>query len=399
MNFKITISIVTAIVIAGSIGIFFTLMPTSSPPNIPYNVPPNVFDNPTLVSLTSSQDLKKFSSYDEIKKFLQESQTQNTNYYYTRNGGSVTLDRTVYSVPFARPTAEWNSGEEIRATSQDAMESPPPSPITGSAIIDKPGYSTTNVQVQNVDEPDFLKNDDKYAYIVSGDKLTIIEAYPAESAKIVLKVGIDIPQGQSLQNIFLNENRLVIFYQDSQQTDYIPEYGFAPSQIYSNLTHLVIMDITDKESPKIVKNYSINGYYNNARMIGSTVYLITVNEANYYQPIVPLIREDTKIIASPDVFYFDNPEQYYNFNTVTAVDIFEDKLSSETFMMGGAGTIYMSEDNLYITYQKNLPYRYYQAQEKDRFFDAIVPVLPSSTQQKIKEISQDSTRKSHKIPL
>ena len=48
-------------------------------------------------------------------------------------------------------------------------------------------YSTTNVQVQNVDEPDYLKNDSKYVYIVSHNTLSIIDAYPAESAKLSSK--------------------------------------------------------------------------------------------------------------------------------------------------------------------------------------------------------------------
>jgi len=401
LNFKITISIIAAIVVAGSIGIFFTLMPSSPTPSTFYTVPQNIFDS-TPISSDSSQELKKFSSYDELKKFLETAQTYNTDYNYARNGGAITLDRTVYPTPFAVPTmapklqagsAQWNSGEEIPApmTDSDAnsnsrmdFESAP----DGSST---PNYSTTNVQVKNVDEPDFLKNDDKYVYIVSGDKLTIIDANPAESAKIVLKVGLDIPQGQSLQNIFLNKDRLVIFYQDSRETDYIPQYNYAPTKIYSNLTHIVILDVSNKESAKIIKNYSIDGYYNNARMVGNNVYLITINSVNYGQPIIPLIRDDSKIIVTPDVYYFDNPEENYNFNTVTSLDIFADKLNSETFMMGGANTIYMSEDNLYIAYQKNPPPRFYQYQEKDRFFGAILPLLPTDIQQKVKEISNDST--------
>lgn len=387
MNFKIAMAVITAIIVAGSAGIFFTMIPMSPSPSAPYAVPPNAFEEPTFVSLGSSQELKKFSSYDEIKKYLQDVQTLNTQ--YTTHGGIDSFRESGSAIMAPVP---WQSGEEITmALTDSAQKEPRPELPPYEYYNGGSDHSITNVQVKNVDEPDFLKNDDKYVYIVSGDKLTIIDAYPAESAKIVLKIGLDLPQGQSLQNIFLNKDRLVIFYQDYQETDYIPEYGFAPTRIYSNLTHLVIMDISDKENPKIIKDYSVNGYYNNARMINDNVYLLTVNEVNHYQPIVPLVREASTIVVNPDVFYFDNPEQYYNFNTVTAVNIFEDKISSETFMMGGAGTIYVSENNLYITYQKNLPYYHYQTQEKSRFFDAIVPVLPSNIQQKIKEISDDST--------
>lgn len=321
--------------------------------------------------------MKKFSSYDEIEKFV--ASAQSANYAYPTHGG--------IREPFVRVDAQWNSGREV----MEEDSAPAPAPPMESSPAKGEEYSTTNVQVENVDEPDFLKNDDKYAYIVSGDKLTIIEAHPAESAKIILKIGLDIPQGQSLQNIFLNKDRLVIFYQDHSETDYIPEYGFAPSKMYSALSHAVILDVSDKENPRIVKDYSINGYYNGARMIGDNVYLVTINEVNYPRPIIPLIREASDVIVRPDVFYFDNPEQYYNFNTVTAFGIFEDKISAETFLMSGSGTLYVSESNIYITYQKNLPYDYYRTQEKSRFFDAILPILPSDVRQKIMTITQDNT--------
>lgn len=374
LNTKLLIGIVAAISIAGSFGVFVSLMP-SNPLPAPYTVPPQAFEEPELVTLSDSQDVKKFSSYDEIEEFV--TSAQSANYAYPTHGG--------IREPFVRVDAQWTSGREV----MEEDSAPAPAPPMESPPTKGEEYSTTNVQVENVDEPDFLKNDDKYAYIVSGDKLTIIEAHPAESAKIILKIGLDIPQGQSLQNIFLNKDRLVIFYQDHSETDYIPEYGFAPSKVYSALSHAVILDVSDKESPKIVKDYSINGYYNGARMIGDNVYLVTVNEVNYPRPIIPLIREASDVIVRPDVFYFDNPEQYYNFNTVTAFGIFEDKISAETFLMSGSGTIYVSESNIYITYQKNLPYNYYHAQEKSRFFDAILPVLPSDLQQKIMAITQD----------
>ncbi|NOJ28516.1 MAG: copper amine oxidase [Nitrososphaera sp.] len=376
LNTKLLVGIVAAISIAGSFGVFVSLMPPNPPP-VPYTAPPQEFEEPELVTLSDSQNMKKFSSYDEIEEFV--ASAQSSNYAYPTHGG--------IREPFVRVDAQWTSGREVME--EDSAPAPAP-PMEPSPAKDEE-YSTTNVQVENVDEPDFLKNDDKYAYIVSGDKLTIIEAHPAESAKIILKIGLDIPQGQSLQNIFLNKDRLVIFYQDHSETDYIPEYGFAPSKAYSALSHAVILDVSDKENPRIVKDYSINGYYNGARMIGDNVYLVTVNEVNYPRPIIPLIREASDVIVRPDVFYFDNPEQYYNFNTVTAFGIFEDKISAETFLMSGSGTLYVSESNIYITYQKNLPYNYYQAQEKNRFFDAILPVLPSDVQQKITTITQDST--------
>ena len=257
-------------------------------------------------------------------------------------------------------------------------------------VIDSSGadYSTTNVQVKGVDESDFLKNDGKYVYIVSEQNLKIIEAYPAEDAKIVFKSAFDI-EPQNLQNMFLNDDRLVIFYYGTSQDEIIPEYDFAPRSIHRQTTHFAILDISNKEDPKIIKDYTIDGSFQNARMIGNNVYLVTVSGIDYRHPVIPVILEDSEFAMAPDVYYFDNFDRNYNFNTITAIDVFGDSINSETFLMGGTGTIYVSKDSLYITYRQDSSHGYLESMERNRFFDVIVPLLPESAQTKISEIKDD----------
>ena len=59
--------------------------------------------------------------------------------------------------------------------------------------------------------------------------------------------------------------------------------------------------------------------------------------------------------------------------------------------MGYSGTIYVSENNFYLTYQQNLPYGFYEDSNRDRFFDVVVPLLPVEIQDKIKAIQNDSS--------
>jgi uncharacterized secreted protein with C-terminal beta-propeller domain len=101
--------------------------------------------------------------------------------------------------------------------------------------------------------------------------------------------------------------------------------------------------------------------------------------------------EDSIRIMTPEAFYFDNVEQFSNFNTLTAIDIFGDKINSETFLMGYSGTFYVSEDNFYLTYQKNMPFGFYENSSRDRFFDVVVPLLPNNIQDEIKSIQSDSS--------
>ncbi|HDI06753.1 MAG TPA: hypothetical protein ENF76_00095, partial [Candidatus Bathyarchaeota archaeon] len=69
-------------------------------------------------------------------------------------------------------------------------------------------YSKTNVQVEGVDEADIVKTDGEYIYVISGDEVIIVKAYPPEQASIVSR----IPFNATLKQIFINENLLVVFY-------------------------------------------------------------------------------------------------------------------------------------------------------------------------------------------
>jgi uncharacterized secreted protein with C-terminal beta-propeller domain len=346
--------------------------------------------------LASTQTLKKFSSVDELQKFLEESivsrerltsALQGSGYFY---GGAGNI-----GVP---PVGEkTTSGEGAPTSSVPSGQSPQTDQNAVVAPGGAPSYSTTNVQVANVDEPDFLKNDGKYVYILSGDKLTIVDAYPAENASIIMKVGIDIPQGQTLQNMFLRQDRLAIFYQEYSQDYVIPQYDYTPQPIYSPKTHIVVMDVSDKQDPKIIHDFKIAGIYNDARMVGNYAYLVTNSDLyDYRNPIVPYVMESSRLVAQPDIYYFDNPEQSYSFTTVTSVNMLSQAtdnstLVSKSFLMDPSSTIYASENNLYITYQKYMPYNYYQSNSKDRFFNAILPLFPQNIQNEVKDINNVDT--------
>lgn len=321
-----------------------------------------------------TNEIKKISSVEELKNII------DTTVFFENN-----FDDRVF-VPNMRIDEDiMFEIEESNFGSSD----PIPAPAVSKSISENIEYSTTNVQEENVDEPDYLKNDSKYVYIVSKNTLSIIDAYPAESAKLVLKIALDI-ESQYIENMFLNDDRLVIFYIGQSDDEIIPQYDFVPRRSYSPVTHVLIVDVSDKENPTILKDYSIDGNFRDARMIGNYVYFVTNSNIDYQYPKFPVILEDSVPIVTPDVFYFDNMEQFSNFNTLTTIDIFGDTINSETFLMGYSGTFYVSEDNFYLTYQYNAPFGYYENSKQDRFFDVIVPLLPKNIQEEIKLIQNDS---------
>lgn len=369
--------------IAAAIGFVFVLSSLGTSLTPPDVGNPSVFEIAAPLGLNSTQELKKFSTVDELKAFLialeanrgqfnEETFFGNGDLAFARTGPAPTSDVLVDPAGQMSAFTQDSAGSELAVT-----------------ILDQ-DYSTTNVQVQGVDEPDFLKNDGRYIYILSGERVTIVDAVPAENATIATKIALDIQEGQYLQNMFLNNDTLVIFYQEYSPDYIIQEYDFAPQEVYQSKTHAMILDISDRENPRVINDYEVLGNYNNARMIGSQVYLVTTsNLYDYRHPIVPLVSEAGTTIARPAIYYFDNPELYYAFNTITSIDLadgVENPVNSSTFMMNPASTMYVSEDNIYIAYEKHLPYHYYQTNTRDRFFEVIVPLLPRDVQNEIRDI-------------
>ena len=376
MNSKITIPIAIIVSVIVTAGIMFS---------VGYDNQPQVVQTPTTeivyVDKTASEffegtnEVKKISSQEDLKDILETSALL---------GGSnhdLRVFRGAAAVDFA--FSDDASVEMAMPTMADSES---------SAKLESGGseYSTTNVQVANVDEPDYLKNDSKYVYIVSQNTLSIIDAYPAESAELILKIALDI-ESQYIQNMFLNDDRLVIFYNGQSDDEIIPQYDFIPRRSYSPVTHALIIDVSDKENPSILKDYSIDGHFMDARMIENYAYFVTNSNVNYQYPRLPVIMEDSVRIMTPDAFYFDNVEQFSNFNTLTAIDIFGDTINSESFLMGYTGTFYVSENNFYLTYQQHTPFGFYENSSQDRFFDVIVPLLSKDIQGQIKAIQNDSS--------
>jgi uncharacterized secreted protein with C-terminal beta-propeller domain len=315
----------------------------------------------------TNQELKKFSSKTELLEFLKDA-ASNANYVSAYSGGI----RSTMMVEAA--VSDFSEAS--------ALGTPAAKSSTAGGAED---YSQTNVQVKGVDEADIVKNDNKYIYTLTGNNLVIIDAYPAEDADILSETEIK----GTTRNMFINDDRLIIFTLTNDQTPVFAEYDFAPRPRYTSKTHALIYDISDRANPTQIKDYNLNGNYYESRMIGNYVYFIVNENVYYYNNVIdmPVIRESSEKIISPEIYYFDNPENNYNFNTIASFNIkSDDSISAKTFMMGYSNNLYVSRNNIYITYQKNLPYTYYKEHNEDRFYKVVVPLLPLDIQNKINSI-------------
>jgi uncharacterized secreted protein with C-terminal beta-propeller domain len=296
----------------------------------------------TGTTMASAGDLKKFNSVDEIKDYIKEN---------AQKAQDSSFDTTVGTVRFAEGTVP----APAMATQGAAKSS-----ADVGGISTATDYSQTNVQVAGVDEPDFVKNDGRYIYIISGNSLVIVDAYPAQSAKIISETKIT----DNVKEIFVAGDRLVLFSTGTADTPVRPveeRVGtmekvaiMPPYYRTSPVTYATIYDISDRKSPDVRREYSIDGDYVDARMIRGTVYMLT---REYVYPnddiVVPTVRESNRVVAKPDVYYFDNPEREYVFSTVTALDVASGaEKDAKTFLIGSGNILYVSQNAMYVSYQK-----------------------------------------------
>jgi uncharacterized secreted protein with C-terminal beta-propeller domain len=291
------------------------------------------------VATPSSGEIKKFGSAAEIRQYIGE----NTKLAMEAEGdGYTTSGMTMAPAPVMA----------ARETSQKSMDVSS-APSSGGAA----DYSQTNVQVAGVDEPDFVKNDGRYIYVISGDYLTIVDAYPAPAAAIISKTPID----DTPEEIFVSGNRLVLFTTGTSNPGDSPASALQmkamPSYRGNNpVTRAVFYDISDRKNPKVTKEYEIDGDYIDARLIGSNLYLVTREQVYTYQDeeiTVPCVRAGGSCVVTPDVYYFDNPERQYAFTTISSFDTASgNEKDAKTYLVGSGNILYVSQDAMYISYQK-----------------------------------------------
>jgi len=128
-------------------------------------------------------ELQTFDSYEELTEFLGSS-----SYQYSSSNWRVQ-----------------SLGSMDKLFEDTAAPNVMRSDESGGETVD---YSQTNVQVAGVDEPDVVKTDGMYLYIVSNGKIIIVKTYPTEDADIECEITFN--DSIYVQNVFINNLRLVL---------------------------------------------------------------------------------------------------------------------------------------------------------------------------------------------
>ncbi len=326
--------------------------------------------SPVASGITSEDSgaIKEFSSEDDLRDFLLAGGGDGAKAEFSLATG-VARSAMPMAVPVAADTFGMAFAEEASFDSS-----------AGSAG-GTPDFSATNVQVEGVDEADIIKTDGDHIYALVNQDLYIIDARPAAEAEVLTKISFK----NRPQDLFLSGDRLVVFGTDH---DFVnrSDYHF---RRYSQYTFFKVFDISDKKNPSQVRDLRMEGNYNNARMIGDYVYFLT---SNYHygivedEPLLPRLLSGTDEV-SPEgkIYYFDLPYNSYNMTSLASINVMDDseEVNRDVYLLEGSQTIFVSENNFYITYTKYMDD--YQI-EVDVMREIIEPRLSAENKQKVATI-------------
>lgn len=212
-------------------------------------------------------------------------------------------------------------------------------------------YSKTNVQVEGIDEGDIVKTDGSYIYILKNSgELVIAKADGADTA--------------ILSTLRLYEQDEAAGYQHASELYVSGDYVVAIVDSYSNesgkeLTKLVAIEVSDRESPKHSYEVGQDGYKMSSRMIGSTIYLMSTY--GVYSPVegdietfVPgfMAADGSRSYIDADCIAIMPQIDSTQYTLVSAYDLSTGARLGSSTVLGGYGTVYMNSENLYIAIQR-----------------------------------------------
>ena len=221
-------------------------------------------------------DLPTFKDIDELRALLKEHYIYND--YIGISKGDVALDSFD---SFARTESATNSEESDISSSS----------TNKSQDLLSDNYSTTNVQVEGVDEADIVKTDGKYIYYVTYSILHIINADTLEEVKSInYRKNENLTENFSPSELYLVNDKLVVvgnyYSYEIEKKLFISSKTEEVSVSNSkNYAKAIIYDISNPKEIKVNREIKLDGSYNNSRMIGNNLYFISSKTPVYYDGI------------------------------------------------------------------------------------------------------------------
>lgn len=167
-----------------------------------------------------------------------------------------------------------NSGSDIYDYSDGAEY--------GSADVDLPegskeggkDYSTTNLQMEGVDESDIAKIDGSYIYTVEDKYIVITDIRDGKLKEVTRFLPKDCGASDRVMEIYVDGDQLILVVQ-CYETSLEEDSAFCYEMNGKSTTQIQVYSIVDRKNPEFEGRLIQDGYYNTSRKIGDVVYLFT----------------------------------------------------------------------------------------------------------------------------
>ncbi len=349
-NMNLSLVIVLFLLVLG-VGLYFLTNYMKDRKQLQNNPPVNNGNGTSNIKNDFSTEVAKFKTVDEFKDYISQGQLMMSSDYY---GNMGVVSRDMVSAPSMMAEDFGSNSLESVKTSSGA---------SASAGVSTDRYSETNVQVAGIDEPDIIKTDGKniyyskqanyymydkmmapvdstmpvssiYPYPQATAETDIIKSWPLNDMSLLAKI-------DKTGEILVKDNMLVVFSGNEIN-------GY---------------DISNRAKPENKWNIKLDSsaqtVFDQARLYGDNIYLVTHTYVNDIEPcpIRPLSFNDEKLtIACGDIYHPVSPTPANATYVTMKVDVKSGKVSDTTSFVASEGQsiVYMSKDNLYITYPQSI---------------------------------------------
>ena len=232
-------------------------------------------------------------------------------------------------------------------------------------------YSTTNIQVENVDEADITKTDGNYIYSISDRDIIITDVQDPSNIKVVSKIQEEefIPE-----DIILYKNKLAIIYENKKSSG------------YTN-TIVKIYNIENKENPEKVEEYTLYSKYYTSRCIDGQLFVICSDRIRKENDEIITYYEENnekKKINISDIKYIKNTPSKEQ-TIISSIDLNDTKDVKINTYLFDTENAYVSQNNIYL-----LNYSYNE--EKQDIYGRIKALLTKGVIGFIKKDKEDNEK-------
>ncbi len=189
-----------------------------------------------------------------------------------------------------RPVPWWPIAYTMRQ-GDVAVSGLSPAPSAGTT-----DFSGTNNQVAGVDEGDIVKTDGRSLYVLAGDGVDIVSAWPADSLAVSTHVAVDGDE----RSLFLSGSRLTVISQENRWVAPSGETGtpdtfariagwWGGGLQWQPQVIVTVIDVADPSAPAILEKTALDGWLQDAREIDGRVFVVAQDDLGIPTPaLVPV---------------------------------------------------------------------------------------------------------------